>query len=108
MGVFLYKTALCDLPMIINVIKGDLSIVGVNTYTRNKFDKLPDKVKKNILKVKPGIITLWNISSDRQHFKLDERYKFDILYLNNISLKSDFCIIMQSVLVVFGIMGTIE
>jgi lipopolysaccharide/colanic/teichoic acid biosynthesis glycosyltransferase len=61
MGYFLRKTKINELPQIINILKGDMSIVGPRPLVDKTFDPYPDYVKKSIYNVKPGLTGIGSI-----------------------------------------------
>ena len=60
-GSFLRKTKINELPQILNIIKGDLSIVGPRPQMQVSFDQYPDEIKKKINNVKPGLTGIGSI-----------------------------------------------
>ena len=98
-GRFLRRTKLDEIPQLINVLKGDMSIVGprpcVQTI-RNKFDdNTPYRFK-----VKPGLTSLAAIKGS-VYLSWDKKWKFDKEYVLNLSPKLDFVIILQTIKIVF-------
>ena len=61
MGGFLRKTKINELPQIINILKGDMSIIGPRPLVDKTFDPYPEHVKKNIYNVKPGLTGIGSI-----------------------------------------------
>jgi len=61
MGNFLRKTKINELPQIINILKGDMSIVGPRPLVDKTFDPYPDYVKESIYNVKPGLTGIGSI-----------------------------------------------
>lgn len=61
MGRFLRKTKINELPQLINILKGDMSIVGPRPLVDKTFDPYPDHVKANIYNVKPGLTGIGSI-----------------------------------------------
>jgi lipopolysaccharide/colanic/teichoic acid biosynthesis glycosyltransferase len=61
MGRFLRKTKINELPQIINILKGDMSIVGPRPLVDKTFDPYPDHVKKTVYNVKPGLTGIGSI-----------------------------------------------
>ena len=102
-GLFLYRTSLYKLPMFINVIKGELSIVGVSTYNKKELKSLPKHIKNKILKNNPGIISLWTISKDKQNGNYEYKPYFDLYYNSNASLLLDLLILIRSIVISFAI-----
>jgi len=61
MGHFLRKTKINELPQLINILKGDMSIVGPRPLVDKTFDPYPDHVKKSVYNVKPGLTGIGSI-----------------------------------------------
>ena len=61
MGNFLRKTKINELPQIINILKGDMSIVGPRPLVDKTFDPYPDHIKKAIYNVRPGLTGIGSI-----------------------------------------------
>ena len=98
-GNFLRKTSLDELPQLINVLKGDMSIVGPRppvTYHPYKFEDYPSE-KKRRFDVKPGITGLAQVTG-RNSLSWDERIEIDIKYVENMSFYYDLKIILMTVL----------
>lgn len=60
-GFFLRKSKINELPQLINILKGDISIVGPRPLVKSTFDAYPDNIKKNIYAVKPGLTGIGSI-----------------------------------------------
>lgn len=97
-GKFLRATSLDELAQMINVFRGDMSLVGPRPYMINESEKL-GKNKQFILKVKPGITGLWQVSG-RNKLTFKERNELEIWYIKNWSLWADFVIVMKTIKVV--------
>lgn len=96
-GRFLRKTSLDELPQILNVVRGDMSLVGPrptsfasSTYSLWHTERL---------EVPPGITGLWQVHG-RNSTTFDERLRLDIDYIRNMSLALDFKILMRTVVAV--------
>jgi lipopolysaccharide/colanic/teichoic acid biosynthesis glycosyltransferase len=101
-GRILRKTSLDELPQILNVMKGDMSLVGprptdfdVSTYSLWHTERL---------EVLPGITGLWQISG-RSEVDFDERLRLDIEYIERQSIWFDIQILFRTVAVVFSQQG---
>lgn len=102
-GTFLRTTSIDELPQVLNVLKGEMSLVGPRPYMLNESKKLAEK-KSFILKVKPGITGLWQVSG-RNELTFKERNNLDIWYIKNWSLWTDFIIIIKTFKVVLSKIG---
>lgn len=98
-GDFLRKTSLDEFPQFINVIKGEMSLVGPRPYL-NREKKDMENYYEYIIKCKPGITGLWQVSGRSQNtFK--ERLKLDLEYYNNRRLWYDIKIVFRTITSVF-------
>ncbi len=98
-GKILRKTSLDELPQLINVIKGDMSIVGPRppvTYYPHKFDKYSEKQKKRF-EVRPGITGLAQIRV-RNSASWDERIEIDVEYVKKVTFTQDVIIILKTIM----------
>jgi undecaprenyl-phosphate galactose phosphotransferase len=102
-GRFLRSTSLDELPQMINILQGKMSLVGPRPYMLNEDEKLGD-IKHTILKVKPGITGLWQVSG-RNELTFKERNELEVYYIQNWSLWLDFVILVKTVKVVLGKVG---
>lgn len=103
-GMFMRKTRLDEIPQFINVIKGEMSIVGPRPERRYYIDQIIEKAPhyKHLLTVRPGI-TSWGQVKYGYASNLDEmvrRLEYDILYIENMSLFIDLKILIYTVLIV--------
>ena len=102
-GKFLRKSSLDELPQIINVLKGDMSLVGPRPYMLEEVEKLREELSI-ILLVKPGITGLWQVSG-RNQLTFEKRKELDVWYIQNWSLWSDFIILLKTIKVVLNKKG---
>ena len=102
-GKILRATSLDELAQLLNVLKGDMSLVGPRPYMLGESDKLGGK-KHFILKVKPGITGLWQVSG-RNNLTFKERKELEVWYIKNWSLWDDFVILIKTVKVVLNKVG---
>lgn len=101
-GKFIRKTSLDEFPQFLNILKGDMSLVGTRPPTEAEFQKYNEHYRRR-LSMTPGLTGLWQISgrSDIQDF--DEVVKLDLKYIDNWSLTEDFIILLKTVgVVLFG------
>jgi exopolysaccharide production protein ExoY len=95
-GRFLRKTSLDELPQFLNVLRGDLSVVGPRAMVYQELDKhVKDKATK-ILSIRPGITGLWQVSG-RSDTSYAKRISLDEEYIENQSLLLDARIIAKTI-----------
>ena len=93
-GKFIRKTSIDELPQLINVLKGDMSIVGNRPYLPREREDI-GKYYKNITSTKPGITGLWQVKG-RSKTTFNDRLIYENYYSNNLSLLLDFKIILKT------------
>lgn len=103
-GKVLRATSLDELPQLLNVLRGEMSLVGPRPYMVSESDKL-GKNKDLILKVKPGITGLWQVSG-RNNLTFKERNDLEIWYVRNWSLELDIMILLKTIKVVLYKVGS--
>lgn len=101
-GRFLRGTSLDELPQLINVLKGEMSLVGPRPLPADDGDFLGD-VRRRLL-VRPGITGLWQVSG-RSDLSWDEAVRLDLYYVDNWSLAYDLSILWRTVGVVLARKG---
>lgn len=95
LGAFLRKTSIDELPQLINVLKGDMSLVGPRPYLPREMEDM-EGYYDTIVESKPGITGLWQVSG-RSNTTFEERMKFDLEYNENKSLKYDMDLLFKTV-----------
>jgi exopolysaccharide biosynthesis polyprenyl glycosylphosphotransferase len=95
-GKILRKTSIDEFPQIINVMKGQLSLVGPRALAVQEGDQLEEWEKKR-MSVKQGITGLWQVSG-RSDLNYEERMKLDLFYIHNWSLMLELKIIFFTIL----------
>lgn len=103
LGDFLRRSSLDELPEIINVIKGDMSLVGPRPLLDFHLE-LFDKYQQKRHSVKPGMTGLAQIMG-RQSLSFKQRIILDLEYVNKMSFLFDIKIIMKTIFVVLGSSG---
>ena len=98
-GSFVRKTSLDEIPQLLNVIKGDMSLIGPRPLLV-EYLPLYNEEQKRRHEVRPGI-TGWAQVNGRNAISWDEKFKYDIWYVDNISFKLDLKILMLTVAKVF-------
>ncbi|HLF51759.1 undecaprenyl-phosphate glucose phosphotransferase [Flavobacterium sp.] len=106
-GRFIRKTSLDEMPQFLNVLLGDMSVVGPRPHLWSQNKSYGNKIKKYMVRhyVKPGITGLAQVRGFRGEIESDEdminRIKFDVFYIENWSLILDLKIIVQTVVNIF-------
>lgn len=98
-GVFIRKTSLDEIPQLLNVLKGDMSIVGPRPL-RTYYLPLYSEEQKKRHHVRPGI-TGWAQVNGRNAISWTEKFKHDVWYAENVNLLLDIKIILLTVKKVF-------
>lgn len=102
-GSIVRKTSLDELPQLVNVIKGDMSLVGPRPLLVS-YLPLYDNIQKRRHEVKPGI-TGWAQINGRNAITWDKKFEYDVWYIDNISLLVDVKIMLNTFLKVFRFEG---
>lgn len=98
LGLFIRKTSIDELPQLINVLKGEMSLVGPRPIVEQEIVEYEKQNKVNeFLRMKPGITGIWQISG-RSNVGYPERVDLEISYLNNQSIMNDFKIILSTLM----------
>lgn len=98
-GRFLRKTSLDELPQLLNVLKGEMSLVGPRPIVDEELSEYKH-LKDDFLSVKPGITGYWQISG-RSNVGYPERVDLELYYVYHQSLLMDIKIIIKTIMVVF-------
>jgi lipopolysaccharide/colanic/teichoic acid biosynthesis glycosyltransferase len=111
-GKFLRKSSIDETPQFFNVLKGEMSIVGPRAYyfdeIENQLKRFPEAKKyiDEVMKIKPGITGLWQVSG-RSDIGFVDRVKLDAEYAKKMSLLYDLMIILKTPYVVLTGKGAI-
>ena len=103
-GRLLRRFSLDELPQLVNVLKGDMSLVGPRPDVPKETDKYKGR-EKNVLAVLPGLTGLAQISG-REDLGPEEKLCLDLYYINNMSFFMDIDILLKTLVVVFKEKGT--
>ncbi len=100
-GRVLRKTSFDEVPQLLNVIRGDMSLVGPRPDTKEALSGFYDQYSEIYSSVKPGITGLWQVSG-RSDVEYKKRVKLDHLYVLNWSVWLDFVIIVKTISTIVG------
>lgn len=106
-GKFLRKTSLDELPQIINILKGEMSIVGPRPALWNQDDLIAERDKYHANDVVPGL-TGWAQVNGRDELAIPVKAKFDGEYVEKMSLGFDIKIFFKTIINVFKHDGVVE
>jgi lipopolysaccharide/colanic/teichoic acid biosynthesis glycosyltransferase len=90
-GRFLRRTSLDELPQLLNVLVGDMSLVGPRPVTEAELGRYHDEVM-TLLSFRPGVTGYWQING-RSRTSYEERVRLDLAYVRGWSLKLDLAVL---------------
>ena len=102
-GRTLRRYSLDELPQLLNVLKGEMSLVGPRPPLQREVDLYHDDVHRRLL-VRPGLTGLWQVSG-RSELSWEESVRLDLFYVDNWSMLTDLGIIIKTVRAVVGSSG---
>lgn len=98
-GRIIRKYSIDELPQLLNVIKGDMALVGPRPPLEREVRSYTEYDKQRLLVV-PGCTGLWQVS-ERNKVGFHEMVKLDIIYINNASLRFDLLILLKTIWIMF-------
>jgi lipopolysaccharide/colanic/teichoic acid biosynthesis glycosyltransferase len=98
LGRFLRVTSLDELPQVINIMRGELSVVGPRPIVEAELTHYGEHFQK-VNSIRPGLTCLWAVSG-RNNLPYKERVKLDLLYVNKQSAILDLRILLRTIMVV--------
>ena len=96
-GRFLRKTSLDELPQFLNIIVGDMSVVGARPVVPEELEKYYKKTALTYCAMKPGITGIWQVGKRNDTVNYDERVELDRWYVLNCSLWLDIRVIIKTI-----------
>ncbi|KAA1185329.1 sugar transferase [Paenibacillus sp. B2(2019)] len=106
-GKFLRKTSLDELPQIINILKGEMSIVGPRPALWNQYDLIAERDKYGANDIKPGL-TGWAQINGRDELPIEKKASLDGEYVASLSFKFDIKVFFMTILSVLKSDGVKE
>lgn len=98
-GVFIRKTSIDELPQFLNILKGDMSIIGPRPVVERELVEYGDEVDE-FLSVKPGAMGLWQ-ATGRSTIAYPERAELELTYAKEANMWFDFKIIFKTIAAIF-------
>lgn len=106
-GGFMRKTSIDELPQLINILKGEMAIIGPRPALWNQDDLIEERDKYNANSIKPGL-TGWAQVNGRDELEIPLKAKFDGEYLEKMSFIFDMKVFFKTVIKVFKHDGVVE
>ena len=96
-GRWLRRTSFDELPQLLNVLMGDMSLVGPRPLPLYEVEKFENTAQRRRLSVKPGLTCLWQISGRNQVRDFQDWVRLDLDYIDRWSLALDFKILLRTI-----------
>ena len=102
-GKFLRKTSFDEFPQLLNVLKGEMSLVGPRPLPIYEVEQFANTAQRRRLSMKPGLTCLWQVSGRNEVTNFDDWVRLDLQYIDNWSLWLDLKILLKTIpVVLFG------
>jgi O-antigen biosynthesis protein WbqP len=106
-GKILRKTSLDEIPQIINILKGDMSIIGPRPALWNQYDLIEERDKYDVHKLYPGLTGYAQING-RDELQISEKAKLDGYYVTHFGILLDIKIFFRTIISIFKSEGVVE
>ena len=106
-GKFLRKTSLDELPQVLNVLRGEMSLIGPRPALWNQDDLIQLRTEHRIETLRPGV-TGWAQVNGRDELSIEEKVRYDLYYKEHLSLGLDIKILLLTVYNVVSHRGVVE
>ena len=100
-GWFIRKTSIDEFPQFLNVLKGEMSLVGTRPPLVDEWENY-DLHHRARMSIKPGLTGLWQVSGRSDITDFEEVIALDMEYINNWSFKEDIKIILKTIKIIFS------
>ncbi len=94
-GRFIRRTSIDELPQFLNVLRGDMSLVGPRPPLAYEFQEYDIWHRRRVLEIKPGLTGLWQVSG-RSRVRFDDMVRLDLQYARDWSLWLDIKILLET------------
>ena len=105
LGKWLRRFSLDELPQLVNVLRGEMSLVGPRPLPVDEVRRFNDLAHRRRLSVKPGLTCLWQVSGRNEIVDFRDWVRLDLEYIDNWSLWLDFKILLRTLPAVFRATG---